>query len=116
MSAARRQRFEQFHAAHPDVYDRLATHARKWKRRHPHRQSIAMLFEVLRYEEGLSTTGDPFKLDNSLRPFYARLLMDREPDLAGLFETRGHGGRDPFGHRVHPAQERLWPESTTRAA
>ncbi|HEY5316508.1 MAG TPA: hypothetical protein VIJ20_00910 [Solirubrobacteraceae bacterium] len=64
-----------------------------------------MLFEVLRFETGLKTEGDPFKLNNDYRAPYARMMMEREPDLAGLFETRGDP--DPFGHRIHPAQERL---------
>jgi hypothetical protein len=36
----------------------------------------------------LSTRGDEFKLNNDYRAPYARLIMRREPDLDGLFETR----------------------------
>jgi hypothetical protein len=61
-----------------------------------------MLFEVLRFETGLTTAGDPYKLNNDYRAHYSRMMMEREEDLRGLFETRG--GRDPFGHRINPAQ------------
>lgn len=104
-----RERFDRFHERNPAVYDRLAELARTWAKSRAGRQSIAMLYEVLRWEWGLSTQGDPFKLNNDYRAYYARLLMEREPDLRGVFETRGVGA-DPFGHRVHPAQGSLWPD------
>jgi hypothetical protein len=37
----------------------------------------------------MQTTGDAgFKLNDHFTSRYARLLMQREPDLYGLFETR----------------------------
>lgn len=110
MSDQIRARFEYFHEANPAVYDRLAQLARQWAERRPGKQSIAMLYEVLRWQEGTSTTGDPFRLNNDFRAHYARLLMDREPDLRDVFETRG-GAADPFGHRLHPDQGALWSEA-----
>jgi len=80
------ERFEQFHDTNPHVYRRLVTLARRWAKQ---RQG---------------TEGDPFRLDNDYRAGYARLMMEREADLRGLFETRG---TDPFGHRINPAQQRL---------
>tara|TARA_R110000824_G_scaffold385724_1_gene580025 strand:- start:759 stop:1130 length:372 start_codon:yes stop_codon:yes gene_type:complete len=50
--------------------------------------SIKGLFEVLRFNAALRTTGKPYKLNNNLTPFYARLLMNCEPMLAGFFHTR----------------------------
>ena len=50
--------------------------------------SIKGLFEVLRYNRKVKTTGKPYKLNNNLTPFYARLLMENEPRLAGFFHTR----------------------------
>jgi hypothetical protein len=97
-----RERFDHFHGENPHVYDRLVSLARRWAKRRPGRQSIAMLFEVLRFETGLTTTDDPYKLNNDYRAHYSRMMMEREEDLRGLFETRG--GRDPFGHRINPAQ------------
>jgi hypothetical protein len=48
-----------------------------------------MLFEVARWEMTLSTRDSQFKLNNDYRAPYARLLMLREPRLAGLFSIRG---------------------------
>jgi len=50
--------------------------------------SIKGLFEVLRFNTALKTTGKPYKLNNNLTPFYARLLMENEPRLVGFFHTR----------------------------
>ena len=50
--------------------------------------SIKGLFEVLRFNAALKTDGKPYKLNNNLTPFYARLLMETEPRLEGFFHTR----------------------------
>lgn len=81
--------FKEFHAANPHVYLALVRMARAWKARSFPKVGIGMLWEVLRYHEGLRTKGDPnFKLNNNHRSRYARLIMGRELDLKGFFETR----------------------------
>ncbi len=77
-----------FHRANPEVYARLVALARQWRAQHPGKKvGIGMLFEVLRWEAALETTGR-FKLNNSTRSFYARLIMTEERDLRGVFVTR----------------------------
>lgn len=89
--------FWRFHTANPEVYAGLVNLTRVWLERRPGRKlGIGMLFEVLRWEVAMRTTGDDFKLNNNYRSYYARLIMSRNPDLAGVFDTR----------RLH-AQERL---------
>jgi hypothetical protein len=85
-------RFAEFHDANPHVYDALVRMARRWRATGRNRCSIAMLTEVLRWEIGITTTGDPFILNNSYRSRYARLIEASEPDLAGIFETRSLRG------------------------
>jgi hypothetical protein len=47
------------------------------------------MVEELRYSPQLVTYGDhEFKMNNSYRAFYARLLIHRNPSLAGVIETR----------------------------
>ena len=82
-----RQRFERFHRENPGVYRRLLEMARELRRKGRTRLGIGMLFEVLRYESLIQTTGEPWKLNNTHRAWYARMLL-AEPDLQGLFETR----------------------------
>ena len=81
--------FNAFHQANPHVYEmlrRLSLDAA----RHGRRLGIGMLFEVLRWQNAMTTTDEAseFKLNNNYRAFYARLLMEREPDLQDYFETR----------------------------
>ncbi len=82
-------RFWEFHEANPDVYRRLRALALQMRRRGVVRYGMAGLFEVLRWEHAMQTS-DPegFKLNNDYRSFYARLLMEREPELRGFFEVR----------------------------
>lgn len=84
------EQFYAFHQEHPEVYYQLVRLAREW-RSHGHRKlGIATLFEKLRWEWHIAglTDADGYKLNNNYRALYARLIMEREPDLDGLFETR----------------------------
>ena len=80
--------FEAFHAAHPAVYDELARVARSVKAKGFKRYGIKACFEVVRYHRMIEGLDGVPKLNNSLTAYYARRLMDSEPDLAGFFETR----------------------------
>jgi hypothetical protein len=82
------RKFLEFHHANPHVYNTFVRLARSARRRGKNRLSIGMLFEVLRWEIALTTTDPDFKINNNYRPRYARLLMKREPDLAGFFVLR----------------------------
>lgn len=82
--------FDLFHTANPWVYDALVRLARDLVAAGRERVGIGMLFEVLRWQWALGTA-DPtseFKLNNNYRSRYARLIMSRETDLDGVFETR----------------------------
>jgi hypothetical protein len=84
------ERFEAFHKSNPAVYARLRDMALAIRRRGRMRYSINGLFETLRWQHAMQTS-DPtsdFKLDNSYRAFYSRLLMQQEPELENFFETR----------------------------
>jgi hypothetical protein len=84
-----RENFRRFHAENPQVYETLRRLAKQWVARHPGRPTgIGALFEVVRWEIAMATSGEPLKLNNNYRAFYARELMQNEPDLVGLFHTR----------------------------
>ncbi len=83
------QRFCAFHQANPQVYARVRDLALASGRR-GRRFGIKALFEILRWQYAMQTD-DPtsdYKLNNSYTSFYARLLMEREPELHDYFETR----------------------------
>jgi hypothetical protein len=82
-------RLQEFHEANPRVYSTLRMLAFQWiERTGRHKLGIATLFERTRWEIALSTSDPDFKLNNDFRAFYSRLLMLREPELAGLFDVR----------------------------
>lgn len=83
--------FWEFHAAHPEVYEELRQLALDAKRRGRDRLGMKMLFEVVRWNRLLRTGDRGFKLNNNFTAYYARLLMEREPELRGMFETRKLG-------------------------
>lgn len=83
------QAFEDFHAAHPEVYDELVALAREMRSRGYERFGIATIYEVARWRSMLRLGAEgSFKLNNNWRAYYARLIMASEPDLAGVFATR----------------------------
>jgi hypothetical protein len=81
-------RFLEFHKANPHIYRGLVDLSRAWKQSGRDRLGIAMLWERFRWELAMETSGDLFKLNNDYRSHYARLIMEQEPDLEGIFETR----------------------------
>ncbi|MDP9101629.1 MAG: hypothetical protein M3N21_05730 [Actinomycetota bacterium] len=87
------ERFAAFHTANPHVYRALHSLAsRRWTSdlragRRPH-VGVAALYEALRWEQALRTTGETWRLNNSYRAFYARLLIAARPEWAGFIDTR----------------------------
>ena len=83
------QRFSKYHSENLHVYLQLRQLALDLVDVGHERISISRLFEVLRWQHSLRTTDESgFKLNNSYRSRYSRLLMANEPRLAGKFETR----------------------------
>jgi hypothetical protein len=82
------ERFEVFHEKNPHVYVKLVELARQVKASGLNTYGIEGLFARLRWYYSFETTGDPFKLNNSYRSRYVRLIMDTESDLKGFFHTR----------------------------
>lgn len=82
------ERFKAFVEQNPHVIDTLTRLAREARARGMTKVGVKMLWEIARWEAITSTTGDEWKLNNSFHSRAARLVMEREPDLAGFFETR----------------------------
>lgn len=83
------ERFEKFHQEHPEIYAALVELAWTWKRAGQTKCGIKMLWERLRWEMGMRRRpGEEFLADNNFHSRFVRLLCEREPDLAGMFELR----------------------------
>lgn len=86
--ASLEDKFKAFHRSNPHVLVALETLTRRYLAAGRKRIGIGMLFEVLRYEAGIQTTGDEYALNNNHRAFYARLIVDRNPHWAEAFRMR----------------------------
>ena len=83
------ERFERFHKLNPWIYEKLVHYARILKNTGNHKVGIALAYERLRWDFKVSTFGDDrYKLNNDFQSRYARLIMQNEPDLAGIFNIR----------------------------
>lgn len=80
--------FWNFHQANPAVYAELVKFAREWRRGTGKRLGIKALYERQRWESEITTTTYAPALNNNHTAFYARLIMERESDLRGLFQLR----------------------------
>lgn len=80
-------RFEAWHAANPHVADALEVLAAAWLENHEH-VGMGALYERLRWESGIQTEGDAYKLNNSYRAFHSRVLLDRHPAWTGRIRIR----------------------------
>ena len=88
-SATLQDRFNAFHLANPKVYLELRRLARILVAKGHKKIGIQMLFEQMRWQWYERTTDlSGFKMNNSYAAYYSRLLMEQEPELAGVFTTR----------------------------
>ena len=86
------RKFWEFHLANREVYKALLHFARQWRDRYGPDSvcGIKSLYERARWEKWFPRLDDnpPPKLSNNHTAFYARLIMERNPDLEGLFRLK----------------------------
>ena len=79
------ERFEAFHAAHPEVYAELVRLARE--ARGCRRLGVRALWERMRWSLMIEREGE-YKLNDHFPSRYARLLAKEYPELGEMFEMR----------------------------
>lgn len=83
------ERFEAYHAAHPEVYAHLLHLAVNLRRRGWKHYGIRTLWETMRHNFDVQRDeGEAYKLNDQYTSRYARLLMESTPELEGFFEVR----------------------------
>jgi hypothetical protein len=81
--------FWEFHRANPQVYQELERRALALHARYPRRRfGIALLYEAMRYDGLMQTSNDQWKLNQNWRSRFARLLVEKRPELAGWITMR----------------------------
>ena len=94
-------RFERFHRGNPHVYALLVDLTREWKiATDGQKIGLRCVWEQLRWQLAITTTGVDYKLNDHYPPYYARLIAHQEPDLRGLFELRKSPEADAWIKRV----------------
>lgn len=82
-------KFREFHEANPHIFDELLRLARKARLDIGlKKSSIRLMAQVLRWDMMVKTRSSDFKISNNHTPYYARMIMDYDPRLEGLFELR----------------------------
>lgn len=83
-----KERFEQFHAANPQVFVHFKRFAWDVKRMGRTRWSADAIIQRIRWFLCVETAGDNFKVNDNFSAYYARLLIAEEPEFDGFFELR----------------------------
>jgi len=93
------RKFWEYHLRHPQVYEMLVRFAREWRARRGDGAvvGIGLLWERVRWEVYLNYDNETFKACNNHRAYYARLLMERNPDLDGVFRVKRQRVQASFG-------------------
>lgn len=73
--------FTEFHRANPQVFEEIRRRVRRLLEKGITRIGIATVYESMRYDYMLATSGDSYRLNNSYRAYYARLLRKVDPEL-----------------------------------
>ena len=83
------EKFERFHSDNPRVYEVLLHLAKEWQRTTGGRKlGIGALTERARWELAIETSDPDYRINNTHRAYFARLLMKRNPELRGMFDLR----------------------------
>jgi hypothetical protein len=82
------ERFRDYHATNPQIYAAFRWYALEARRAGRKRMGMKALVERARWDTTVTAHDGSFKLDNSMTAFYARILMENNPELRGFFETR----------------------------
>lgn len=86
------RKFRVFHENNPHVFMKLRALALDLKQRGLEKYSIKGLYEVVRWQYAFEYGKDEqYRLNNNYTAYYARLLMEAEPDLKGFFSLRTSG-------------------------
>lgn len=82
------RRFQRYHMDNPHVYELFLKFAKTVKQKGFVKYSSKSIMERLRWHLNFETTGDTFKLNNNYTAYYARMVIENNPEFEGFFELR----------------------------
>lgn len=80
--------FGRYHGKNPQVYERFMELTFKMLQTGRSQYSAWAIFNVIRWDHDMSTTGDMFKISNDYIAIYARVFMLDFPEASGFFNTK----------------------------
>jgi len=88
------QKFQEYHRENPHVYDLFLKYAKQVRNSGFDRFSSKAIFERLRWHLSFEThdCDGAFKINNNYTSFYARKVMEENPEFINFFETRARKG------------------------
>ena len=78
--------FKRFHENNPRVFHQVVRYADQQRQTRKH-YSIEIIINVIRFWTDLDSVGEPFKINNNYKPYYARMYMQYR-ECKGFFELR----------------------------
>jgi hypothetical protein len=82
------KKFCSYHAHNPNVYQAFKAKTLATIRKGFLHYGAKGIFELIRWETGISAAGDCFKINNSYTAFYARLFEEEFPEHKDFFRNR----------------------------
>ncbi len=79
---------QDFHDSNPHICDILVKETLRLRYAGVTHISMDKLFGTVRWSEHITTVDDKFKMNNNYSSFYARLVMEKEPLIEGMFAIR----------------------------
>ncbi len=83
------ERFNNFHANNPQVYDEFKRITFISIERGFKKIGGDFIANIIRWESRVSSAGDKFKINNDFTAFYSRMFEKEYPLLKGTFRLRG---------------------------
>lgn len=81
-------KFADFHERNPHVYQAIEARALRLLASGARRIGVKAIWESLRVDAALRVDSRDWRLNNNYTACYARLLIERHPQLADVIETR----------------------------
>jgi len=81
-------KFPEYHKDNPQIYSAFKKYTLAAISRGYKNFSAEFVFNIIRWETGITANEDDFKINNNYKAFYSRLFMNENEKYRGFFRTR----------------------------
>jgi hypothetical protein len=83
-----KEQFQKYNEQNPKVYELFCKFTNQVINKGFKNFSAESIINQIRWFTSIETTGNSFKINNDLKPYYARQFMKDNPQYEGFFRTR----------------------------